>query len=254
MFLEKMRKIDFDISKITPQFLDQVSKSRSIGDLERYKVILLDQQKSAISNLPAIDYALAFKYIAITIVGVVALYFAYHSVNLVFNQDTVNKDVAEKLAGTDKAVSILREDTIAATQDLNDKIADLAKSLEKTHASGQGLRMAVEELKTLTGDALKQMTPLLGSSNALKVMVHAFGLESLESGDPELIRKALDSLRNYFTISLKMVNEHIARARLIADGNIDALFVATNNPEGFQQSYIAGLGEATAKGIIGGKK
>ena len=86
-------------------------------------------------------------------------------------------------------------------------------------------------------------------------MVRAFALESLESGDPELIRKALDSLRNYFTISLKIVNEHIAKARLIADGDVDALFVATNNPEGFLQSYnIAGLGEATAKGIIDGKK
>lgn len=205
-----------DATKISAEFIDQVSKSRSIGDLERYKQILIEQQ----AELEISQFSdTVVMYLLIAVATVAALYFGYQIVNLAFNQqDTVNKDIAEKLASTDRELIRLRDETMAVTQDLNDKIANLAKSLEKTHSSGQGLRTAVEELKTLTGNAVAQMFPLLSCSNAVNVMVHAFALDGLESGDPELINEALDSLKTYFTVSFKMVKEHIAKARLIADG------------------------------------
>lgn len=204
-----------DATKISAEFIDQVSKSRSIGDLERYKQILIEQQaKLEISQFS--DTVVL--YLIIAVATVAALYFGYQIVKL-NQQDTVNnnKDIAEKLANTDRELIRFRDETMKATQDLNDKIANLAASLEKTRVSGQELRTAVKELKNLTEDATAQMYPLLSCSNAVNVIVRAFALDGLESGDPELINEALDSLKTYFAVSFKMVHEYIAKARLIAD-------------------------------------
>jgi methyl-accepting chemotaxis protein len=205
-----------DATKISAEFIDQVSKSRSIGDLERYKQILIEQQaKLEVSQFNDT----VVMYLIIAVATVAALYFGYQIVNLAFNQqDTaVNKDIAEKLANTDREFIRLRDETMKATQDLNDKIANLAASLEETRVSGQELRIAVKALKNLTEDATAQMYPLLSCSNAVNVIVRAFALDGLESGDPELINEAQDLLKTYFTVSLKMVHEYLGKAGLIAD-------------------------------------
>jgi hypothetical protein len=255
MFLELIKdNPKIDPTKISAKFLDQVSRSSSVGDLQRFKQILIEQQSSVMMSQGSLDPTIVLKYLLITVGTVVTLYFTYQMSLLLFNQDNVNKAMQASIKQEAKALETLKDNTIAVTDKLNDGLINLGKALKKTHEDCQGLKAAVEEMKNLTGNAMKEMVPVLKCSNALNVITQAFGLETLESGDREVINKALESLKTYFTISLKMVNEHIAKARLVADGNVDALFVATNNPEAFQRSYLAGLGEAVAKGTVSGKK
>ena len=225
MFFELIKdNPKIDATKISAKFIDQVSKASSVGDLERFKQILIEQQASA-SQVPQLD-ATIFQYLVIAIGTLAALYIGYHVVNSMFNPEVVNsRMVSAKLARADETINAVREETIRAVsaledenirviRDINGKIEGLRLSIEKTQI---GNNMVVEELKTLTKETASQIAPLLRCSNAINVMVHAFALDGLESGNPELINKALDSLKNYFTVSLKIVNEHIAKARLIAD-------------------------------------
>jgi hypothetical protein len=216
MFLELIKdNPKIDPTKISAKFLDQVSKSSSIADLKHFKQILIEQQASLRQQVSQFDTIV--NYLFIGLAAAFALYFGYRIISGLNKPSFPHlsprspADVAYATEEAHIACSILRDELRVTSYNLDQRVSDLVVHVKTAEANIEQLKKTVDGLETF--GVGPRMDSLLNNSNAVSVLTQAFGLEGLESADPDVLHKALNSLRTYYKTSLQIVNEHIAKLK-----------------------------------------